>query len=621
MNRFLKTLRIPLLTLALLGATGAGHAAPPPWPEVSFTYIANNERLAKVLGAFGQTFGLQVEPSAAVQAHPGLVDGRLSAATPSDFLNQLGATYALTWYYRGGVLHVSRTSENVTRALPASGPGAQVMRAALTELGVVDAKFGWGSLADRGVVLVSGPPSYVDTVAQTLQSLPLAAPAQELRVFRLRHAPVDDRTILYRNQQITTAGVASILRSLLSGEAGRGGTSMQLANIAAPLRARAQPLVETEEAPPPPSPAGAPGAPAKAAAATGVAPESGAPVIQADSRLNALVIKDRPDRMPIYEQLIAILDTASQLIEIEAMIVDINATKMSELGIDWNGRVGRTAFQFGQPSTAPGGTSINLINGLGVNPTTVVADAGNFLMTRIAALQSNGDASIVSRPSVLTVDNMGALIDLSETFYIQSTGERVAEVTPISVGVTLRVTPHLIEQNGQRAVHLVVDIEDGAIQEVKVQNLPTVRRSTIGTQAVVAEASSLLIGGFNTETNLRGRDGIPYLSDVPGLGLLFSKRKSEVQKRERLFLITPKIVASPVLPVPAAVQVSAAPLSVPAASASMPTPFPEPASPSLAAEPTVRSPSPSPSPAAAPVPAVAAAPEGIDLTDVQGAVP
>ncbi|RYZ12660.1 MAG: EscC/YscC/HrcC family type III secretion system outer membrane ring protein [Comamonadaceae bacterium] len=622
MNRFLKTLRMPLLTLALLATTGVGRAAPPPWPEVSFTYIASNERLAKVLGAFGQTFGLQVEPSAAVQAHPGLVDGRLSAATPSDFLNQLGATYALTWYYRGGVLHVSRTSENVTRALPASGPGAQVMRAALTELGVVDAKFGWGTLADRGVVLVSGPPSYVDTVAQTLQSLPLAAPAQELRVFRLRHAPVDDRTILYRNQQITTAGVATILRSLLSGEAGRGGTSMQLASIAAPLRTRSQPLVETEEAPPPPSP---PGAPAKAAAATGVAPESGAPVIQADSRLNALVIKDRPDRMPIYEQLIAILDTASQLIEIEAMIVDVNVTKMSELGIDWNGRVGRTAFQFGQPSAPPSGTSINLINGLGVNPTTVVADAGNFLMTRIAALQSNGDASIVSRPSVLTVDNMGALIDLSETFYIQSTGERVAEVTPISVGVTLRVTPHLIEQSGQRAVHLVVDIEDGAIQEVKVQNLPTVRRSTIGTQAVVAEASSLLIGGFNTETNLRGRDGIPYLSDVPGLGLLFSKRKSEVQKRERLFLITPKIVASPVLPVPAAVQVSAAPPRAPVAA---PSPMPMPpatdsASASFAAEPTApsSSPSPSPSPMETPVPAIAAGTEGIDMTDVPGAVP
>jgi type III secretion protein C len=142
------------------------------------------------------------------------------------------------------------------------------------------------------------------------------------------------------------------------------------------------------------------------------------------------------------------------------------------------------------------------------------------------------------------VDNLGALIDLSETFYIQAVGERAASVVPISVGVTLRVTPHIIGKEGARAVHLVVDIEDGAIQETKVQNLPTVRRSTIGTQAVVSEQESLLIGGFNSEVKARSKDGIPVLGDMPGIGPLFSKEKTDVQKRERMFLITPRVVQS-----------------------------------------------------------------------------
>ena len=83
------------------------------------------------------------------------------------------------------------------------------------------------------------------------------------------------------------------------------------------------------------------------------------------------------------------------------------------------------------------------MRGAGVNPTTVIPNVGEFLMARIQALEGNGDARIVSRPSVLTLDNLGALIDLSETFYIQTSGERVANVVPISVGVTLRVTPHI----------------------------------------------------------------------------------------------------------------------------------------------------------------------------------
>jgi type III secretion protein C len=541
MELSLRRWRASFLALALLHCTGWGVAAPPPWPEVSFTYIATKDRLPKVLDAFGRAFGIQVETTAAIEAQTTLVDGRLTAATPSEFLNQLGATHGLTWYYRAGVLHVSRTSESVTRALPAAGSGAPTMRTALTELGVVDAKFGWGVLPDRGVVLVAGPPSYIDAIEQTMKSLPEAAAAQSLRVFPLRHAPVDDRTIQFRDKEITTAGVATILRNLVSGGGGKGGTSIQLAEMAAPLRSLA-PLVDTGEGEAPKNVARQ-AAPAPASAAEG----AGAPVIQADSRLNALIVKDRPDRMPVYEQLIAILDTPSQLIEIEAMIVDINASKLSELGIDWNGRAGKTAFQFGRPDAEPTATSINIIRGTGVNPTSVIANAGNFLMSRIAALQSDGDASIVSRPSILTVDNMGALIDLSETFYIQSTGERVAEVTPISVGVTLRVTPHIIEQAGARAVHMVVDIEDGAIQDLKIQNLPTVRRSTVGTQAVVAEQSSLLIGGFNTESNVRQKDAVPGLGEVPALGVLFGKKRSEVQKRERLFLITPKIVPSPVV--------------------------------------------------------------------------
>jgi type III secretion protein C len=165
-------------------------------------------------------------------------------------------------------------------------------------------------------------------------------------------------------------------------------------------------------------------------------------------------------------------------------------------------------------------------------------------MTRIQALESKGDARIVSRPSILTLDNLGALIDLSETFYIQSTGERVATVTPVTVGVTLRVTPHIIVQNGVKAVNLIVDIEDGAIEDKLVQNLPTIRRSTVGTQAVVGENASLLIGGFNSEQNIRQKDGVPGLSSIPVLGMFFSKTTNDVEKRERLFMITPKIVPS-----------------------------------------------------------------------------
>jgi hypothetical protein len=145
-----------------------------------------------------------------------------------------------------------------------------------------------------------------------------------------------------------------------------------------------------------------------------------------------------------------------------------------------------------------------------VNPQTLVVEARNFLISKVRLLESKGDAKLLSRPSILTVDNIGALIDLSETFYIRVTGERVAQVVPVTAGTTLRVTPRYVEKNGHRLVQLVIDIEDGRIQEQRtVLELPRVLRSSVSTEAVVAEKQSLLIGGFDAQNETVTEDRVP----------------------------------------------------------------------------------------------------------------
>jgi type III secretion protein C len=399
--------------------------------------------------------------------------------------------------------------------------------------------------------MVSGPPAYVDLVVWAVATLPLPQPEQQIKVFRLKHAQVNDRVISYRDQQITTAGVATILRNLVTGQGGTGGTNLsnmpQLSAIASSLRASpaiADVMDERGRSEP---------APGTDTSRSGASQNRSAPpptraVIQADSRLNALVIKDIPQHMPVYEELIKLLDVPTRLIEIEAVIVDVNSSNVADLGIDWGARAGSFAGGFGQPELAPDSVTGKIIFGRDVSPTTVIPNAGNFLMARVRALEGRGSARVVSRPSVLTVDNLGALIDLSETFYVQSVGERVASVVPISVGTTLKVTPHIVESKGGYSVHLTVDIEDGAIQEVSSsstsQSIPRIRRSTIGTQAVMNERESLLIGGFNSESDTRQTNKVPGLSEVPFLGLFFKKKSTSVEKRERLFLITPKILSA-----------------------------------------------------------------------------
>lgn len=534
-------LRPLLLACALFGAAVPLRAEPPPWPESPFSYLGKEQQADKMLAGFAKTFGLELRMETALPEGLATMSGRSAAATPTEFLNQLSAGHGLTWYYHAGALYISRSSERTTRLVPTKGMSGAALKKAFTEMGILEPRFGWGDVEERSAIMVSGPASYVERIEKAMSTFPEPQADQQILVFRLKHASVDDRTIQYRDKQIVTAGVATMLRNLLgdSESSGPVGMSIVTTDTAAPMRGALRPLAPDAgraDAPAPPAPA------AKSARTQDSARGALRAVIQADSRLNAIVIKDKPQNAHIYKDLIDMLDVPSSLIEIEAAIVDVNTSSMEELGVDWNGRAGKVAGGFGVPSKPPDGTTITLMRGLNMNPASVIADAGNFLMARIKLLEGKGNARIVSRPFILTQDNMGALIDLSDTFYIQTSGERVATVTPISVGVTLRVTPRIVVAGGVRSVQLVVDIEDGAIQDTKVGALPTVRRSVIGTQALMGENESLLIGGFNSEQDLRQKDQVPVLGDLPVLGVMFSKTVANVEKRERLFLITPKIV-------------------------------------------------------------------------------
>ncbi len=544
-----------ILAAAAAFATAPAILAAPPWPEAPYSYQSSNQRLADVLAEFARQFGLRAHVSPDVE---GILNGRIAASSPTDFLNRLGNMYGLTWFHYSGTVYVTRSGNVATRSLslPSTAPGT--MRQALTDLGLFDARFGWAELPERGAVLVSGPPDYIELVVKVLAALPQVPADQNVQVFRLKHAAVDDRVIFFRDKQITTPGVATILRNLIAGNLQQSGTQTTLLELAAPLRAAA-PLAGAvpdagSVAPPGPSTvAAAQGATGPGAAARPSPPPATAnagllrrPVIQSDPRLNAIIVRDTQDRMPVYEKLIAFLDQPSALIEIEALIMDVNTTKLEELGIDWMRRNSVTTVGFGRPEVERDRTSMVVTRGQSVNPTSmVVQGAGNFLLSRVKVLEGTGDARVLSRPSVLTADNLGALIDLSETFYVRVTGERVAQLVPITAGTTLRVTPRFVEHDGRRLIQLVVDIEDGNIQDRNVETLPTVRRSAVSTQATIGESQSLLIGGYNTEVDITQNDKVPVLGDIPLLGGLFRNSRKDVQRRERLFLITPKIVAMP----------------------------------------------------------------------------
>ena len=273
-------------------------------------------------------------------------------------------------------------------------------------------------------------------------------------------------------------------------------------------------------------------------------------VIQADPRQNAVIVRDREEKMPYYEKIIGLLDVPVGLVEIRATIMDIDQSNIQDLGIEWqfnttspdNQSITKGGLNSKEGFSEEDGLPMPL--GAGLNIATIVGDARNFFLSRVNALQRKGHAKILSRPSVLTLNNVEAQLEHSKTFYVRVAGTEEVDLFDVTAGVILRVTPHIIQEEKSSRVKLAIQIEDGNFSQgdETVDNIPVVQNSIINTQAVVGEKESLLIGGYMKDEKSSIQHQVPCLGDVPFLGWLFKTKSSTDSNTERLFLITPTIV-------------------------------------------------------------------------------
>lgn len=561
MNSFVRRLCWLCCALILIGSASVGMAAEP-WPVAPFKYYARESSLVRVLSDFSTTFGLAIVLDPEVQ---GKVTGDFSARNPTEFLNSLASSYGFNWYCQAGVLHISPAREWATEVLHVGMTASDVsaLKAQLTGLGIFEPRFGWAEFPGRGIVIVSGPDSYVSHISSVVGKLGTGpSDGRQLRVFKLQNARAEDYTFSYQGQQVVTPGVATLLRSLAAGSMaqqsqnpssgplsvapsaldplqaipsmnGEGGSASPTSLLAP--KATAVSLIP--DSPPssgtPPAPRGG----KVAVAAAGLNALS--PVIEPDPRLNSVIVYDAPEKMPIYDALIRELDAGRPQIQIEAMIVDVATDKMDTLGVNWRAGGGSVS----------GGFSGGGNNGQG----TILSINTDGFFARVRALVTEGNARILGRPSVLTLDNLSAVLSLSETQYarVNSSGNdrrgggSYGSLVPITTGTLLKVIPRMVDDNGRRDVAMAVEIQDGQIQrdaDDREDTLPTVRQSAINTQAVIGENDCLLIGGYFMESDTRVVHRVPGLSRIPVLGALFREKTGEYKRSARLFVIRPTIV-------------------------------------------------------------------------------
>jgi type III secretion protein C len=350
-------------------------------------------------------------------------------------------------------------------------------------------------------------------------------------VFRLRNAAVEDRSVTIRNQTVVTPGAATLLKSMLAPR----GSSRAITGQGSILDAISN-QSSTPQGTTPSAGGGGTGANIAQRTNSSVGSGGGSGVkVEGDVRTNSIVIYDLAKRRAYYQRLIDSIDVAQNLVEIEACVVDVNRDQMSELGFGLDASRGNARLVVDPTST--------LAAPLAGSSSLIVASLDRFF-GRLSAMEREGQAHVIAKPSVLTLENLVAVLDLSQTVYIRATGERVASIEAVTAGMLLRVTPRVVRDKQSTQVHLTVDIEDGKVlpAQAGTDGTPEVQRSTISTQAVLLDRQSLIIGGYDTSSSSNADNGVPVVSKIPLIGALFSGTSKISQSRQRLFILTPRLV-------------------------------------------------------------------------------
>lgn len=553
------SLMLGWLLLVLLAPSSALAAAPASWKGTGFAINASGMTLRAVLDEFGRVYGVRVAMEVPGQK---VMSGRLAANSGSEFLNRLAPLCQCGWFVYNEVLHIVRASDNASARLELGDDAVQDAKAALVGVGLFDERFGWGELPDIGTVVVSGPRSYVKFAREILQPDEQKAKVRGKRVmvFRLKYASAMDRVINARGQTETIPGVKTILSGLLLGptsaekladtnqfdvgspkrshrpKSGAGGAQeLPRGNAFTPIFAPAA----AGNAPLPPQPPQADGAARRPQSSV---PDSGKPRIEANAAMNAILIYDDVQQREMYASLIAELDVPPQQIEIEALIIDMDRSNLSDMGVEWGVRAGTSNITMNATAGDSQGTQTPL-----PGATLLISNISRFY-ARLKALEAKGEARVLATPTVLTLDNVAAVLDLSQTAYVPLVGERVADMADITAGTLLRVIPRIIREPDGAKVHLEVDIEDGSLDSAgnsgpgkTGRSNVQVTRSTISTQAIVDLQQTLMIGGYRAERMSSDKQKTPVLGDIPLLGGLFRSESESRSTRERLFLITPRL--------------------------------------------------------------------------------
>ena len=273
--------------------------------------------------------------------------------------------------------------------------------------------------------------------------------------------------------------------------------------------------------------------------------------LKVDVASNSIVFDGSPEEAAMLKQALADLDIPYRQISLEAKVVELDKSATKDLGIDWQWSTLPADVQESTTTTAIGASTTNSTQvtrpypgaiAFGNNPQGMPYEF-DFQAT-LSALISKGNAKILSKPNITTIDGQEAQIMVGDKIpalneQTDSTGKTTTTVTYVDAGIKLVYTPR-INADGMITAKVHTEVSTPTlVPEMKAYSIST---RSADTNVRMHDGETIAIGGLIGSSDSGGNNIIPGLGDLPILGALFRSTHTVKQETEVVIFLTAHIV-------------------------------------------------------------------------------
>ncbi len=265
---------------------------------------------------------------------------------------------------------------------------------------------------------------------------------------------------------------------------------------------------------------------------------------------NAVLIQGTPQEEETVLNMLRKIDILPMQVRIDATIAEVTLNDKLQYGTQFffksggiNGILDNAASAVNNPASTILGTSFPgfLLGGPGLGGAPIA----------ISALQAVTTVNVLSSPQITVVDNQLARLQVGALvpYLTASSQSTIAANAPVinsiayqPTGVIMEVTPRV---NSGGMITLDVSQEVSDVDDTAKANgiaSPTFNERSVTSRVVVQDGQTIGMAGLIRDTTSRGNQGIPWLKDIPILGVLAGTQSNAHVRTELLVLITPHVI-------------------------------------------------------------------------------